>query len=115
VTREERNRIQRDTVGQFGNFAYEQERQNRLTASLFGKIIRRRAYTPAIMTLKPYCMAPIFTVRVHTLYFGKINEKVALKTFSLEHKLSVQPSGLFVDLDYGFLRASPDGLYLHNS
>jgi hypothetical protein len=47
--------------------------------------------------------------------YGKINEKVALKKFSLEHKLSVQPSGLFVDLDYGFLGASPDGLYLHNS
>jgi hypothetical protein len=79
MTQEERDRIQRDTVGQFGNFAYEQERQNRLTASLFGKIIRRKPYTPCHNDVKAILHDTNFYSK--GTEYGQINEKVALKNF----------------------------------
>lgn len=48
VTEEDRNRIQELSTGQFGNEYYETERRLRLTASLFGKVIKRRALTPSL-------------------------------------------------------------------
>ncbi|KAK4882433.1 hypothetical protein RN001_005752 [Aquatica leii] len=45
VTCEERDKIQINTIGQSGNDLYESERKFRLTASVFGRVIKKRAYT----------------------------------------------------------------------
>ncbi|KAJ8909537.1 hypothetical protein NQ315_002087 [Exocentrus adspersus] len=108
VTSEERDQIQINTVGQFGNRAYEEERSNRLTASLFGKIIKRRPWTPCHNDVKSILYSSNFYSAATE--YGKVNEKVAISKFEQIYKLKVQPSGLFVDLHYGFLGASPDGL-----
>lgn len=39
---EERDTIALESVGQFGNVVYEMEREKRLTASLFGRVINGR-------------------------------------------------------------------------
>lgn len=41
---------------------------------------------------------------------GKQHESVALQLYASEKGTVVQPCGLFVDLEHGFLAASPDGL-----
>jgi hypothetical protein len=39
ITKEKINQIQQDSVGQFGNKEFDAQREFRLTASLFGKVI----------------------------------------------------------------------------
>lgn len=43
--------------------------------------------------------------------YGIKNESVAVSKFMEKTGKFVKPSGLFVDLEYGFLGASPDGMY----
>lgn len=43
--------------------------------------------------------------------YGIRNESVAIGKFMEKTGKIVKPSGLFVDLEYGFLGASPDGMY----
>lgn len=41
--------------------------------------------------------------------YGKKNEKIAIAELEEIIKEKVLPSGLYVDVDFGFLGASPDG------
>ncbi|CAH1378376.1 unnamed protein product [Tenebrio molitor] len=75
---------------------------------MFGKIIKRRASTNCHNDVK----AIFYNSNFHNdaTEYGKIHEKHALEKFSLVHGCQIKPSGLFIDLQYGFLGASPDGL-----
>lgn len=78
---------------------------------MFGKIIKRRAYTECHNDVKSILYNKNFYSEATE--YGKINEKIAVEKFAAEYHVTVQPSGLFIDLEYGFLGASPDGLYLY--
>ncbi|KAF2895165.1 hypothetical protein ILUMI_11008 [Ignelater luminosus] len=73
--------LEQKTRGQYSNPRYVTEKMHRLTASNFGAVIRRRPSTS--------CDALKFTEKT-----GKI----------------VNQCGLLVDLEHGFLGASPDGI-----
>ncbi|CAH1163408.1 unnamed protein product [Phaedon cochleariae] len=110
VSEAERDRIQTESVGQFGNAIFETERKLRLTASMFGKVIKRRPYTSCHNMVKE-CLKPSFFWSEATDY-GIAKEKVAIGIFERIKSLHVQDSGFWIDLQYGFLGASPDGIVL---
>lgn len=105
---EQRDYILKNSIGQFGNIFYEAERSNRLTASLFGKIVKRRPWTPCHTDVKLILYPANFFS--DAIEYGKIHEKIAIQRFEILTGIKVVPSGLFVDLIYGFLGASPDGM-----
>lgn len=43
------------------------------------------------------------------MMYGQQNEHVAKSMFMQQYGKIVRPSGLFIDEDFGFLAASPDG------
>ncbi|CAH1170902.1 unnamed protein product [Phaedon cochleariae] len=110
VTEQERDRIQTESVGQFGNIIFENERKLRLTASLFGKVIKRRPYTSCHNMVKECLKSNHFWSEATD--YGIAKEKVAIGIFERVKNLQVQDSGFWVDLQYGFLGASPDGIVL---
>lgn len=108
VTREERDSKELLTKGQFGNPHYEAERQNRLTASLFGQVVKKRESTHCKTVVKKCLYNETFYSRATE--YGKVNESVAIKLFEKKANVTVVPSGLWIDIDNGFLAVSPDGL-----
>lgn len=108
MTTEEIIDIERKTVGQWGNATYEAQRKNRLTASLFGAVCRRRATTPC-GTLVKRILNPISWSTEATKY-GQEMEHVARQKFALSRPHAVvRESGIFIDATYPHLAASPDG------
>lgn len=95
------------TVGQFENPAYTTERMHRLTASFFGAVIKRKRTTSCDALVKRMLCPKSFSTEA-TVY-GHQNERVAISKFSEKTGKIVMPSGIFVDLDFGYLAASPDG------
>ncbi|KAJ8915575.1 hypothetical protein NQ315_012460, partial [Exocentrus adspersus] len=108
-----RDEIAKSTVGQFGNDLYECERERRLTAPLFGSVISRKEYTPCHNLVKSCLQPTSFYSRATS--FGIAKESVAIALFEKKTGLAVEKSGLWIDLSYGFLGASPDGLIGSNA
>lgn len=108
VSPEEQVAIAKSTIGQFGNPLYEVERRDRLTASNFGAVIKRKMWTPCHNLVKSILYPTIHNSPA--IDFGKRREQVAINLFSAKHNIEVEPAGFYVDLDLGFLGASPDGM-----
>lgn len=83
------------------------ERSKRLTASLFGSVIKRRPYTPCHSLVKSCLQQKVF--HTDAVEYGIMKESIAIKHFESAMGLYVKPSGLWIDEEYGFLAASPDG------
>lgn len=99
--------LEQMTVGQSENNQWFKARKNRLTASNFGAVCKRRPttkYTPLIKKI-------LYSEEIHSyaIQHGKINESEAIRTYE-KKGIEVRSCGLFVDMQYGFLAASPDGL-----
>ncbi|KAK4882012.1 hypothetical protein RN001_005331 [Aquatica leii] len=92
VTPEQREEIANNTIGQFNNPLYRSERNGRLTASNFGTVIKRREWTSCHSHVKNILTPQNYTC--DAIEFGKMHES---------------QSGFFIDLDFPFLGASPDG------
>lgn len=105
---EKRANLERATVGQAENPLWMDARQNRLTASKFGAICNRKpttsCHSAVISITNP---KPIYN---DDIVYGNNNEPKAIEMYEERFGVSVQASGLFVDPDYPFLGASPDGL-----
>lgn len=108
VSKEERDQKEKLTKGQFGNPNYESERRNRLTASLFGQVVKKRESTHCKTVVKKCLYNESFYSKATE--YGKINESVAIKLFEKKANVDVVPSGLWIDIENGFLAVSPDGL-----
>lgn len=106
VTREEQNEIEVATRGQSGNPRWMEERRYRLTASNYGKVGKRHAPPAPLVREMLYGVPP----RGLALSWGTDHEPVAIQAYEELTGCTVQPCGLFVDMDKGFLAASPDGL-----
>lgn len=109
VSKDDIKRIQQQSVGQFGNTIFEEERVLRLTASLFVMIVNRRPHTPCHNTVKACLNPSVFSTA--TTQYGICKENVAILQFQDQYNIQVEKSGLWVDEKYGFLGASPDGTY----
>lgn len=107
ITKKARDELAITTVGQFDNPLYRQHKDGRLTASNFGEVIRRRSSTPCHSLVKKIlCLS---TISSNDVEYGIMFERFAISLFEKEYGKKVEASGLFIDLEYPFLGASPDG------
>lgn len=108
TSRDDRDRIAQETVGQFQNPLYMNHRQNRLTASNFGRVVCCYDWTPCHNLVKDI-LRKGKAISTPAMEYGKVNEDVAIKKLETLRNISVQPTGLWIDLVHNFLAASPDG------
>lgn len=108
VNEKTQQHLEQMTVGQSENNQWFEARKNRLTASNFGVVCKRRPttkYTPLVKKI-------LYNEEInsYSIQHGKINEPEAIRTYEKKKSIKVRSCGLFVDMQYGFLAASPDGL-----
>lgn len=96
--------------GQHGNPVYDSYREERLTASMFGKICKRFPYTSCHSHVKE-CLETNFLDGVTSIRYGKEHEEEAIQTFQSLSKKTVRQCGLYIDKKINYLAASPDGMY----
>ncbi|KAH8029635.1 hypothetical protein HPB51_002088 [Rhipicephalus microplus] len=108
VNEKQQIEIEKATRGQADNPTWHFERNMRLMASNFYAVCRRREWTPSDTLVKTLLYKKNFTSAA--LEHGRQQERVALRLYEQEMETAVQPCGLFVYPEYGFLAASPDGL-----
>ncbi|KAJ8896947.1 hypothetical protein PR048_002293 [Dryococelus australis] len=97
VNIQERDKTVKETASQNESQMWHHLRRSRLTARNFGVVCKWKD-------------ALSCTNLVKNMEYGLRNEYIAIKRFERDSGLSVTKCGLFVDLEKGFLRASPDGL-----
>ncbi|XP_049877293.1 uncharacterized protein LOC126374645 [Pectinophora gossypiella] len=107
-TIQEIKQIAEETIGQHENDLYNLHRCDRLTASNFGMICKRRNTTPCHNHVKQILYKN--NIMTNDMTYGQRNESMARTFFIENYKKSVRPSGLYIDEEFGFLGASPDGI-----
>ncbi|XP_063221397.1 uncharacterized protein LOC134530485 isoform X1 [Bacillus rossius redtenbacheri] len=107
-TSEQKETLERDTIGQHINSKWREHRMNRLTASMFGSVMCRREKTSCHNLVKSF----LYRKDLHTpaIQYGRLNESVAINLYEQQQSAEVQKCGLFVDSEHPYLGASPDGL-----
>ncbi|KAJ8976858.1 hypothetical protein NQ317_012983 [Molorchus minor] len=102
---------ERETVGEWEkNPLYQAVRENRLTASNCGTVIKRRSSTKPDNLVKT--LMGINYAQSEAINYVKIKESVAFQRFAASRpQAKIQKSGIFIDETYGYLAASPDGKY----
>lgn len=105
---EDARKIEQNSKGQWDNPFFKTIRKERLTASFFGEICRRRATTPCHNLVNRILYGHSFSTEATE--YGKIKEKAAIEKFKRSRpKCIIKDSGFFIDVDNGYLGASPDG------
>lgn len=100
--------LQKRTVLQAQSQLWKTERAKRLTASWFGRVCKMRKNT-SCKNIVSEMLYSTFGGSVATRY-GIEKEPFALSALEVLEEVEVQKCGLFVDIEYPFLAASPDGL-----
>lgn len=108
VTLTERDHIVEQTVMQADCDIWHEKRRVRLTASNFGIVCRRKDSTSCANIVKRLLYKP--PLSTPAIEYGRRNEPTVVRRFQEETGLTVKKCGLFIDLKYGFLGSSPDGL-----
>lgn len=106
---EERNLIQHRTILQSGSSEWMELRRSLLTASNFGKIIKRRQDTSCANTVKALLYKTDIG-HVTSVKHGREHEKIALAQLAFEQDIDINPCGLFIDKNIPYLGATPDGI-----
>lgn len=110
LTKEKKDDILKNTFLQHLSQMWIEERRKRLTASNFGAICNKLPYTKCDSIIKSLLYNNIDT---QAMKYGRIHEKDAINELkSLD--IIVQPCGLFIDDEFNFLGATPDGLLNDN-
>ncbi|CAH2088145.1 unnamed protein product [Euphydryas editha] len=106
-TQFERSQIERSTILQRDSSEWLELRRNLLTASNFGKVIKRRPTTSAsiIKTL----LHKNNISQVGSIKHGVYNE-ATLNQLAIQEGVQISPCGLFIDSEIPFLAATPDGI-----
>lgn len=108
VSVQERDIIMEKTKMQGDCDLWHKERRKRLTASNFGIVCRRKETTSCANLVKQMLYKP--PVVTSAIEYGRRNEHIAIKRFQDQSGLVVEKCGLCIDLQHGFLGASPDGI-----
>ncbi|CAB3249485.1 unnamed protein product [Arctia plantaginis] len=105
---QERLRIERATILQRDSSEWLELRRNLLTASNFGKIIKRRPTTSASIVKAKLYKSDISNVA--SIKHDVDNETIALNQLAAKEGVEIRSCGLFIDSEIPFLAATPDGL-----
>lgn len=108
-TDEERRAIEQRTILQSESGEWLELRRNLLTASNFGKVIKRKPTNTCANIVKNMLYKPTLD-HVASISHGKKNEKIAFEQLSNQMKIDIRQCGLFLDENYPFLGATPDGV-----
>ena len=81
--------------------------RNRLTSSNFGTVCKMRPNTSCRTKVKNFLYG--LPPNSSAIKYGIEMEQRARKDFEKNFLLEVESAGLFVDLEFGYLAASPDG------
>lgn len=106
---EERNRIQKQTILQSQCGQWLELRRNLLTASNFGKVIKRRK-NHSCRNMVKNMLYPKSLDNVSSIQHGRQHEAVALEQLSNLKGIEITKCGLFIDEIHSFLGATPDGI-----
>ncbi|KAL0840686.1 hypothetical protein ABMA28_015880 [Loxostege sticticalis] len=109
-TAEEREKIQKSTILQSECGEWMELRRSLLTASNFGRIIKRREDTSCVNIVKELLYKSSHLRNVSSIKHGRDSEKIALEQLSTQINKEIKKCGLFIDQDLPFLGATPDGL-----
>ncbi|CAB3237971.1 unnamed protein product [Arctia plantaginis] len=101
---QERLRIERATIWQRDSSEWLELRRNLLTASNFGKIIKRRPTTSASIVKAMLYKSDISSVA--SIKHGVDNETIALNQLAAKEGVEIR----FIDSEIPFLATTPDGL-----
>ena len=113
VTLDQIREIDRTTTEQSSLPTWFSARRYRLTASVFGRILKRKPTTPPDALVKELLNSKVFTNRA--IEWGKINEPVAIKKYhekqgtSGDSGIILAKAGFVISKQFPFLGASPDG------
>lgn len=108
-TEEERQRITQQTVLQSQCSEWLELRRNLLTASNFGKVIKRRM-TQSCRNIVKNMLYSTPIDHVSSIQHGRQYEAVALEQLSKVHNIKIKTCGLYIDDKHPFLGATPDGI-----
>ena len=109
--------LQKSTRQQCSSQLWRLKRSKRLTSSIFGRVINRKEniYPKAIYARTKGFSSP----RSQSLQWGNDNENIAIKKYEAEfcnqqQGLRVAKCGLFINPQWPWLGASPDGVLLQD-
>ena len=106
LSKEERHKIMEETIIQRLSHVWLEERRKRLTASNFGYVCNKLPHTYCNSIVKKILYSNFDT---SAMQYGRQHEKDALDEVH-RRNIKTKPSGLFIDEEFPFLAASPDGL-----
>ncbi|KAI5638822.1 yqaJ-like viral recombinase domain-containing protein [Phthorimaea operculella] len=116
LSEEERLSLEKRTILQADSIEWHQERKLRLTASSFGKVCKRGAIKCAPL-VKSLLNVSGDLNHVKSIRYGKENESVAIENLNEVLNCNedntfngIKKCGLFIDQEFPFLAASPDGI-----
>lgn len=108
-TKEERQKIEKDTILQSASSEWLELRRKLLTASNFGRVIKRRPDVSCGNLVKDLLYKDCIS-HVKSIKHGLENEKIAIEQLSRQNGVEIEPCGLFIDDKLPYLGASPDGI-----
>ena len=108
VDKTRRDEIEKQTRGQNNSTKWKEERNDRLTASNFGKVCKMLQKTSRAKLVRDLLYKDNYQSK--GMLDGIHNESVAAAEYTEKTRKPVTECGLFVDLEKGYLGASPDRL-----
>lgn len=105
----DRDKIQKNTILQKDSSEWMEIRKKLVTASNFGAICKRKIAGSTAPLVKKLLYQQSLA-HVTSVAHGIENEKQALQQLELQENIHIQPCGLFIDKEYAFIGATPDGL-----
>lgn len=104
-----REEIEKRTILQGDSSEWLELRRSILTASNFGKVVKKLEHTSCSNFVKSM-LYPKSLSHVPSICHGKEHEKIALSQLSIQEGINIQPCGLFIDANIPYLGATPDGI-----
>lgn len=105
----DRAAIERNTILQRDSSEWLEIRKNIITASNFGPICKRKISKDTAPLVKNILYKKNLS-HVAAIAHGIENEQQALQKIQMQENVSIEPCGLFIDQEYPFIGATPDGL-----
>jgi len=107
----DRCELERSTKDQSHSQEWYSERKKRLIASNFGDICKMRASTSCRKKVYSLLYRPNTTTK--EMMYGVVMERQARKKYEELYDVSVEACGLFADIDFPFLAASPGNIWYY--